>query len=255
MGQKSQLILGLKKILKTKDINYLELSKKIGMSHSNMRRMFSAEHMNLDHLDEICKALDVSFKDLCQAMEEEVRPVGQFSLEQEKALAKNQELFSLFYILATGLTLQEVIHRHHFEKRPLELLLLKLDKLGLIELHAGNRVKCLHGTDIKWNAGGPLEQKYKDQARREFWNADFEGSDERSSHLYSKLGPYSMAVVKRKFDRLLQEVEAMSNDDRKLYPKSQLLDMFFVVAYRPFVPSSINFLKKDFGLKTKTHSK
>ena len=68
------LITTLKKILKLKGLTYRDLALRLELSESSVKRLFSSHRWQLDRIEAVCRALDMSIFDLAeQFMEERYR--------------------------------------------------------------------------------------------------------------------------------------------------------------------------------------
>lgn len=244
VNQTQQLINATKKVLKHRGMTYQDLAFKLGLSHSNVRRMFSKGALTLERLEEICEILDISFFELSKLATLPHRNTTIFTLKQELALSKDQKLFSYFYLLASGLSPKAIASRHLFNQDEEMVLLIELDKLELIDLYPGNKVKCHFKTDVKWIKGGPLENKYRLQARKEFWQSNFDGKNEKIYSLFGRFSQSGIEIVKKKVERLLKEIEGLSEEE-SLYKQEELQDMFFIFAFRPWAFSAVVNYKKE----------
>jgi len=104
-GAADRVMMSLKRIMKSRQITYAELGRRIRLSEPSMKRIFSRATLSLARLEQICQALDVSIQEVVRlAADQTTEGTEQLTLEQETALAADPNLLACFYLLANGRT-------------------------------------------------------------------------------------------------------------------------------------------------------
>lgn len=67
MALTTALIEVLKRELKSRDITYADVAKKLDLSEASIKRMFSTKDFMLSRLDDICEFAGIEFADLARA--------------------------------------------------------------------------------------------------------------------------------------------------------------------------------------------
>ena len=129
--------------LKSRDITYADVAKKLGLSEASIKRMFSAKDFMLSRLDDICEFAGIEFADLARAVEARDTLLLQLTLEQEKELANDVKLMLAAVASIYHLTFEQITQSYQFTGAELTGLLARLDKLKIIELQPNNRIKPL----------------------------------------------------------------------------------------------------------------
>jgi transcriptional regulator with XRE-family HTH domain len=110
MSQVDQFLNSLKRTLKSKNIIYKDLALALDLSESSVKRILSDKTISLERIEEICKACDLSFAEVCKnANFEEALPEYKMSKEQERALADNPRLLHYFLLLNDKLSPKKII--------------------------------------------------------------------------------------------------------------------------------------------------
>ncbi|MFK7954773.1 MAG: helix-turn-helix domain-containing protein [Lysobacterales bacterium] len=220
MSQTRQLIEALKQCLRTKGVSYRDLADALGLSESSVKRLFSQQTFTMQRLEDICRFLDMSVFDLSRLA---ARSAGEYddtlNEEQETALAKNPQLLTCFYLLLLEWSPARISNRLQISELAQVRLLAKLDRLKLIELHSGNRVKLLTSQRITWSVRGPIRQRYENKVKRSYVDYPFSGKDESLRLESSELSEASIKVLLRKVDRLVEEFAELAEIDRGLAPE------------------------------------
>lgn len=78
------------------------------------------------------------------------------TIAQETALAADARLLSVFYLVVKGWTLDEIVARYQITPAQCVGCLAKLDRLKLVDLMPGNRVRVKVPRGTRLPADGPI---------------------------------------------------------------------------------------------------
>ena len=177
MIQSTRLIQVVKQQLKRAGITYQMLGERIGLSESAVKQMFAAGNFSLKRLDEVCAALDTDIGEIvtqCMADRERIEMLAE---DLEVELVKDVKLLLVAYCLVNNWSVEEILQRYDISNNEMVRLLARLDRMKLIELLPGNRVRLLITNGFRWQTNGPIEQFFRSQAQHEFFQGDFQSSD------------------------------------------------------------------------------
>ncbi len=177
MIQSTKLIQTVKQQLKRTGITYQMLGERLGLSESAVKQMFAAGNFSLKRLDDVCAALDTDIGEivtLCMADRDSIEMLAE---DLEVELVQDRKLLLVAYCLVNDWSVEEILQRYDISETELVRMLAKLDRMKLIELLPGNRVRLLISNSFRWQPNGPIEQFFRSQAQHEFFLGDFLGSD------------------------------------------------------------------------------
>ena len=231
MSQVRELIQHIKRKLRSTGLTYKDLAERLGVSESTLKRWFSQNSFNIEHLDQICGVLAIDLGDILPRRR---RHGAEYLTEhQELELAADEALLSVFYLAISGKTAQDIVARYDVTPVKLRTHLIRLDHLELIELHREDRIVPLVSQSIRWLTRGPLIEKYGQQMKQDFMESDFVGKHEHEWIVSGHISPESLAVFDRKLDSLLSELRDLIELDASLEPQ-QTVNMTFFAAHRPW---------------------
>lgn len=242
MSQTTQIINTLKKCLKAKGVTYRQLAKELKLSEASIKRLFSEKSFSLKRLEAVCSVIDLNFYDLAKISVDAETGPSVLTVEQEKTLSDNPKLLVFFYLLLNGRTPDSIVSDYKIDEKESLGFLLKLDKLKLIELYPGNKVRLLTQKNIIWRKNGPIRKKYENQIKEEFLNAPFDLIEERLLFETGKLSDGSQSVMLKKIDRLLIEYNELTEIDKAL-PQKKSRNTGLMIAFRPWVFSMLDDFK------------
>jgi transcriptional regulator with XRE-family HTH domain len=133
MSQIDQFLTALKRALKAKNIIYKDLADSLDLSESSIKRILSDKSISLERIEEICKACDIKFSEICKnANFEEDITTYTLSKDQEKILADNPRLLHYYILLNDGMTTLKIEKDFEISNNESKKFLLILDKFNMI---------------------------------------------------------------------------------------------------------------------------
>jgi DNA-binding Xre family transcriptional regulator len=237
--------------MKSRQMTYLELARRIHLSEASVKRIFSRATLTLDRLDDICQALEIGLGDLARlAAEQSTDTPELLTLEQENALAADPNLLACFYLLANGRTGRDVSVELGVDERAVRRWMVRLDALRLIELRSKLRARARAASVIAWRRDGPLRHRYEKQIRQEFLQTEFTRGGEALHFLSAELSEASNKVFLRKMERMAAEFRDLAELDRTL-PSKEKRSIAALLAVRPWVFSMFESLRSPPQHRTK----
>jgi DNA-binding Xre family transcriptional regulator len=238
-----RIMASLKRVMKSRQVTYRELARRISLSEPSVKRIFSRASLTLSRLDEICQALEVTLSEVVRLSGEASADAPEvLTVEQENALAADPNLLACFYLLANGRTGRDVGGELGVDERTVRRWMVRLDALRLIELRSKLRARTRAASVIAWRQDGPLRRLYEQQIRQEFLQASFARSGEALHFVSAELSDASYKVLLRKLERMAGEFRDLAELDRTV-PARDKLSVAALLAVRPWVFSMFKSFK------------
>jgi len=216
MAQTRELIDTLKKALKAHGKTYADVAVALGLTEASVKRLFSQQSFSLARLDQVCRLLDIEISDLVQLMNEQQQRLQQLTAEQEKELTSDVRLLIVAVSVLNRWTMGDIVSWYTISEHECMRHLARLDRLNIIELLPGNRIKLLVAPNFSWRENGPIQFFFQKKIGQEFFNTRFGRDDECLIVLNGMLSPQSNAELQRKLKRLAREFDVLNNDDAAL---------------------------------------
>ncbi|MFO1349577.1 MAG: hypothetical protein U1F68_02360 [Gammaproteobacteria bacterium] len=108
-----------------------------------MKRLFSTQGFSLKRLDKLCELVGMELSELVALIQTQERALTELTLEQETALVADTRLLLVAFLVIQGWKLADIVAAYALSEAELVRLLARLDRLKIIELQPGNRVKLL----------------------------------------------------------------------------------------------------------------
>ena len=199
--------------MRRQKITYSALAKKLKLSESSIKRMFSRADMSLSRLQKICDLLGVDLADLAAQVIEERRTLTELTEAQEKALTEEPKFLLFAYLITRGWSFSDILSKYQFTPAEGTAMLVKLDRMKLIELMPENRVRLRISRDFSWRDNGPISRYFDREVQREFLKGDFSRPGSLKLVANGYVSPASLSALHQRMDRLIREFNEMSKRD------------------------------------------
>lgn len=248
MAQTKQIVETLKRELRRHGITYRQVASKLDLSEASVKRLFAESSFTLDRLAQICEMMHLEISELVEQMETDLALTEQLTLEQETELVSDIKLAIMAHFLMNRLSFREIIDTYDISETEGIRLLAKLDRMKIIELQPGNRVRLMVAKHFNYIPGGPIEKFYARHLQSEFLNSRFKNSGEHRTYLSGMFSRDANAEIIRKMSRLEEDIRDLRDASDKL-PADERFGCSVIVAIRPWEPKVFEELRRAPNVK------
>lgn len=239
----------LKQALKARRMTYADVARGLGMSEANVKRMFSTRRFTLDRLEAICGLLEMELSDLFELYESSRQRITHLTEEQERELVNDPRLLLVAVSVRNHLDFEDIISHYDISETECIRCLARLDRLKIIDLLPGNRIKLRVDENFRWLRGGPIDQFFERQIKAQFLKSRFAGELEQRLFLFGLLGDQSVELIRRRLQALSEEFATLHRQDARL-PLARRHNIGCLLAMRPWQLGILQpFHKDDKGQK------
>lgn len=224
----------LKRLLKSRGITYADLAGRIDMSEASVKRMFSQKNFTLQRLDQILDACGIGFEELHAAQGGPLL-VAQLTLAQEQEIIGDPQLLVVAVSAMNHMGFDDIVLTYALTEAQVTACLLRLDKIGFLELLPNNRVKLLIARTFSWIANGPIQSYFRSEAAADYLNARFDGDGEVLGLVNVMLSKQSSAALIERLKQVAADIAQLHQNETRV-PLAQKQAMSFMLAARPWVP-------------------
>ncbi len=243
MSQTRPLIDTLKRELRKQRITYKDVSRALGLSETSVKRLFSEEAFSLKRLEKVCALLHLDLSDLVRLMEKNIELTTQLTLEQEQELVSDIKLLLVALLLVLKLEFHEIVEIYDISETEGIRLLAHLDRMKLIELQPGNRVKLMISPNFSWIPNGPIQKFFERKVQPEFLDSSFNGPGEYRVFASAMLSRSDNAEIVRKIQHLANEMNELNIESSSL-PLEQRFGTSLLLAIRPWQIKAFEALRR-----------
>lgn len=216
MSQASVLINTLKRSLKAKGYSYRNLADHLQLSEASVKYMFSQEKISLQRLEEVCHFIGMELSDLIHAMETQYQKTDKLTEEQEAELTSDPRLLLTAFVMINGGSFEELTSRYTISDTDAIQYLARLDRLRIIELLPGNRVKLLVSAKFSWRKQGPIQSFFTSQFQDDFLSHPFNAEDSTHYFLTAMLSKESENRLADRIKQLVSDFREYNQEDLHL---------------------------------------
>jgi hypothetical protein len=243
MPSRSRFVEALKKSVRARGLTYAALARELRLSEASVKRMFSRGSFTLARIEDILKVLDLELHEVARMSRGAASGPAELTHEQEAALARDERLVSVFWLVLNGWRFDEVLETFSITRAQLTLAFARLEKLKLIDWGPRERARLKVPRDLRWRAGGPVKKAYGRRVMGEFLAARFDAPLELLRFESRALSAESAAVLKRRLERLVMDFNELAETDSSV-PSGRRVGVALLAACRPWEFSVVNALKR-----------
>jgi len=215
MNQTNSLLQALKKQLRAQGKTYVDVAQLLDLSEASVKRLFASQNFSLQRLEQLCDWLQIEFTELMQQARQQPQ-LTQLTLQQEQDIAADQLLLLVAVSVINGFTYQDLLS--HYELTELECVrkLAALDRLKIIDLLPGNRIRLRLATHFSWLPDGPIQRFFLQRVQQDFFQSRFDKETEKLLVLNGLLCSASNRELQQLMARWAREFSELTRSDRSL---------------------------------------
>lgn len=210
MNEIASLVGTIKILLKKQGITYRDLAKSLNLSEATVKRTFSAERMTLDRLGQICEVLGFTLSELTQEAAANRQNIKTLTIEQEALLVSDTKLLLTAVCTLNHWKLSEIIENYQLTEAECLQKLLILDRLRILELLPGNRIRLIIDRDFAWLHNGPISEFFRIHGQPDFLSGLFVNDDSKV-FIHGMLTDAAFSELQPEIDRLKAKYSELHN--------------------------------------------
>jgi transcriptional regulator with XRE-family HTH domain len=243
-GLSMNLHAALKRTLRQRGHTYAHAAEKLNVSEATIKRDFSRRTLSLERFAEICEAFHIALDDVLLAVESDSHLLTSLTVKQEAKIVADPKLWLVAICALNQWTFDEILERFDFKRPELTSHLIALDGIGILKLHAENRITLTIARNFRWAANGPFMSMFREKLVKDFL-AD--GFDNRGDFFRLVTGNLSAAAIDTMNDRLrnlAEELATLHARDARI-PRSRKRTVTLLLTLRDWEPKLFDELKKS----------
>jgi transcriptional regulator with XRE-family HTH domain len=218
MNDVQGIVEALKKVVRMRGLTYAQLAKRVRLSEASVKRLFSQRTFTLARLSQFCDALEIDFAELARLARGREGDATEMTIAQETALAADARLLAVFYLVVNGWTFDEIVARYQITPAQCVGCLAKLDRLKLVDLMPGNRVRVKVPRGTRLRPDGPIRRRHGKRAVEDFLAPQFDRAGGYFTFEFRELSRASFEILRRKLERLAVEFAELAELDSHVAP-------------------------------------
>jgi transcriptional regulator with XRE-family HTH domain len=232
--QTARLLKVLKRLFKSRGLRYADIASALGLSHTTLKRRLAGSGLTIPFVEALADLVDATLPELFELANSNVDArVRRLTLEQENALHADLRLGFIFSRIQLGWSAKEIQDECRISEIRLIPYLVRLEKLGLIDLFPGNRVRLKTAREIEWRKHGPMWRSVDRYFKDIFTMTDSDDVDLSRRIAVVRLSAPTVAQIDRLFHDVQTEIRRLAQDDRRV-PTDEKTWYALLLGARPF---------------------
>lgn len=202
MSEVTQLLTTIKRQLKLQGKTYRDVAGTLGLSEASVKRLLTSDTLGVDRLIEISNMLGFTLAELTQEAALSGTRLHTLTPAQEKELVSDTRLLLVAVCALNHWTLADILAAYRLSEAECLQKLLYLDRLQLIALMPGNRIRLNVARDFDWLPDGPIRRYFRTQGLSDFLSGQFDGPEETLAFTHGMLTESALAAMQVELRRL-----------------------------------------------------
>ncbi len=243
MPETDQLIATLKKHLRSQGKTYRDVAQALNLSEPSVKRLFASGRFTLKRLVQVANCLGYSLAEIAQEAAAAQPRISTLTEAQEREVVSDPRLLIVAVCALNHWKLEEIAEYYRIE--PVECIkhLLHLDRLGIITLLPGNRIRLNIARDFDWLPGGPIQRYFREEALSDFLHGNFLQPDEAMAFANGMLTAQAIAQLQEELRRLRRKFAEL-HEESLAAPLSLRHGTGLLFAMRSWEPETFAKLKR-----------
>jgi DNA-binding Xre family transcriptional regulator len=221
MSTTADLVIALKKELKSAQMTYADLARSLGMAESSIKRMLARGDMPLSRIDAICRALNLDFAELARRVADAQPLLKELAPEQERAVVADKKLLLCAICVLSQWTLEQIHAAYRLSEAECIKYFAQLDRIGIIELRPLNRYRLKLAKTFRWRPHGAVMNYFRENALLDYFAGGFDGPGEGVLLVHGAVSKALAPSFVERMQRVAQDFAQQHQADQRLAEKDK----------------------------------
>jgi transcriptional regulator with XRE-family HTH domain len=243
MTEIAQLVATLKRQLKAQGMTYRDVARALDLSEASVKRLFAGGRFTVERVAQIARLLGFTLAELLQEAAASAPRLQTLTRAQEAQLVSDPKLLLVAVSAFNHWTLADMVATYRISKADCIKRLLVLDRMGILQLLPGDRIRLLAASNFDWLPDGPIRQYFLKQAMGEFLDSRFDQPDESIDFAHGMLTQAAHAEMQAEVARLRARLHTL-HEESAAAPRHAKRGIGMLVAMRNWEPRSFAELRR-----------
>lgn len=243
MTEAAQLIATLKQQLKNQGMTYRDVARALKLSEPSVKRLFASGRFTVERLVQISNLLGYTLAELSKEAQTGQTRLSTLTDKQEREVVSNPKLLMVAVCALNHWTLDEIVNLYKLGVPECIKYLLQLDRLRIIDLLPGNRIRLNVARDFDWLPSGPIRQYFQNKGMSDFLKSDFAHADETLTFAHGMFTDQALAQMQDELRRLRLKFAELHEQSLSA-PLSKRRGLGLLLAMRGWEPADFGKLRR-----------
>lgn len=243
MSELPILIATLKRLLKARGLTYRDVAAGLGLSETSVKRLFSSERFTVERLERLSGLLGYTLSELMAEVAGQVDRVQALTPEQEGQLVRDDKLMLVAVCAFNHWDIDDIVATYRLSRAECLKRLLVLDRMGLIALLPGDRIRLKVARNFDWLPDGPIRRHFIVRNLADYVDSRFDGEGEQMALAFGMLSASARAELQGELRRLAKRLSDLHQGCAAL-PLAQKQGVALLMSMRAWEPASFAALRR-----------
>ncbi len=203
------LIATLKRLLKARGLTYRDVATGLGLSETSVKRLFSSERFTVERLELLAGLLGYTLSELMAEAAGQGSRLQALTAEQEGQLVRDERLMLVAVCAFNHWSVDDIVNTYRLTRADCLKRLLVLDRMDLIALLPGDRVRLKVARDFDWLPDGPIRRHFILRNLADYVDSRFDAEGEQLALAFGMLNEASCVELHGELRRLAKRVSEL----------------------------------------------
>lgn len=228
--------------LKARGMTYADVAKALKISEATVKRIFALKNCTLERLDALCELVQVDLAELARGMPRENRLINRLTQAQEEELMSDPALLLVAVCALHQMRAEDMVEIYRLTDAQCLKLLLRLERIGILELHERNRIRLRISRTFSWIPDGPI-MRYVRSQMGDYFDHTFGAAGELMRMISVRVSAEAQVALLRQIEQIAREYSEQHNADARL-PLQQRQPVSVLLAVRSWEPELFKSLRR-----------
>ncbi|MDP1633682.1 MAG: helix-turn-helix transcriptional regulator [Gallionellaceae bacterium] len=243
MTEAVQLIATLKKQLKNQGMTYRDVARALKLSEPSVKRLFASGRFSVERLVQISNLLGYTLAELSKEAQTGQTRLSTLTEKQEREVVSDPKLLMVAVCALNHWTPDEIVAFYKLGIPECIKYLLQLDRLRIIDLLPGNRIRLNVARDFDWLPSGPIRQYFQSKGINDFLKSEFAHEDETLTFVHGMFTDQALAQIQDEMRRLRLKFAEL-HEQSLAAPLSKRRGLGLLLAMRGWEPADFSKLRR-----------
>lgn len=243
MTETAQLISTIKRLLKSQGLTYRDVARALKLSEPSIKRLFASGSFTINRLVQVGNLLGYTLAELSKEALAAQPRLSTLSDIQEREIVSDPKLMIIAICTLNNWSLDEIVEIYKVGHAECIKYLLRLDKMRILDLLPGNRIRINLARDFDWLPFGPIKQYFQGNELTDFLNSNFTLENETLAFVNGMFSDQAAAQIMDELLRLRKKFTEL-HEESLLAPLSKRRSISLLLALRRWEPTDFVKLRR-----------
>jgi hypothetical protein len=208
----AHIVTTVKRQLRSQGRTYRDVARSLELSEASVKRLFSSERFTVERLAKIGELLGFTLAELVQTAAASVPELDTLTSAQEAQLVSDEKLLLVTVLALNHWSVADMVNWYQIGAAEVVKRLRTLDRMGVIELLPGDRIRRRARRDFDWLPHGPIKAYFASQGVRDFLQGPFGDVEETMDFSHGMLTQEAQMELKVELRRLRRKLASLHEE-------------------------------------------